>query len=108
MSSECRILWTQSARDDLMDIAKYIARDSIDIALKKIALIEEKVNSLRYFPKEGKNVPELEEYNEEEYKQIIVYPWRVIYSLKKDIVYILIVIDGRRDLQDILYKKLMK
>jgi len=108
MSSECEILWTQSARDDLMDIAKYIARDSIDIALKKIALIEEKVNSLRYFPREGKNVPELEEYNEEEYKQIIVYPWRVIYSLKKDIVYILIVIDGRRDLQDILYKKLMK
>jgi len=108
MSSEYKILWTQSARDDLMDIAKYIARDNIDIALKKMTLIEEKVNSLRYFPMEGKNVPELEEYNEEEYKQIIVYPWRVIYSLKNDIVHILIVIDGRRDLQDILYKKLMK
>jgi len=55
----------------------------------------------------SQNIPE-DELDPEEYKQIIVYPWRVIYSLKNNIVYILIVIDGRRDLQDILYKKLMK
>ena len=108
MIPEYKIVWTKSARDDLMDIAKYIARDSIDIALKKITLIEEKVNGLRYFPMEGKNVPELEEYDEGEYKQIIIHPWRVIYSVKQQTVHVLIVIDGRRDLQDILFKKLMK
>jgi toxin ParE1/3/4 len=108
MSTEFRIQWTQSARDDLLEIAKYIARDSIDIALKKVELIETKVKNLSTFPFEGKNVPELEEYIEEDYKQIIIHPWRVIYSISGNTVTILIVVDGRRDLQDILLKKLMK
>ena len=108
MNKEYEILWTQSARDDLLEIAKYIARDSVDIALKKIALVEEKVNSLRLFPFEGKIIPELEEYDDEKYKQIIIYPWRIIYKINLSSIEILMVIDGRRDLQDILFKKLMK
>ncbi len=108
MSADFTIQWTQSARNDLLEIATYMAKDSVDIALTKIELIEKKVNSLKSFPYIGKNVPELEEYNEDNYKQILVYPWRVIYSIAGAVVVILIVIDSRRDLQDILFKKLMK
>ncbi len=108
MKTDYLVQWTESARNDLLEIAKYIAKDSIEIALKKMNLIEEKVHGLGSFPFEGKSVPELEEYNEENYKQLIVNPWRIIYSITGKTVTILIVIDGRRDLQDILLKKLMK
>jgi len=91
-----------------MEIANYIAKDSIDIALKKMDLIEEKVNTLRNFPLQGNCVPELEDYEDEKYRQIILYPWRVIYSIEPTGITILMVIDGRRNLQDILFKRLMK
>jgi addiction module RelE/StbE family toxin len=108
MNSNYKVQWTQSARNDLLEIAQYIAKDSVEIALEKVDLIEEKVNGLCTFPFKGKNVPELEDYNEENYKQLIVYPWRVIYSVTGENVTVLTIIDGRRDLQDLLLKKLMK
>lgn len=108
MNTGFKVQWTQSAKNDLQEIAGYIAKDSIDMALKKLELIETKVNGLQIFPYEGKPVPELEEYNEENYRQLLVYPWRVIYSVSGKVITILIVIDSRRDLQDLLLKKLMR
>ena len=44
MKTDYLVQWTESARNDLLEIAKYIAKDSIEIALKKMNLIEEKVH----------------------------------------------------------------
>ncbi|SIQ13423.1 toxin ParE1/3/4 [Alkalispirochaeta americana] len=108
MNPEYKVFWTSSAEKDLLEIGKYIAKDNVEIALKKMALVEEKVKRLSYFANEGRFIPELLEYENNKYREILVYPWRVIYNLEEKNVIIIMVIDGRRNLQDILYKKLMK
>jgi hypothetical protein len=35
------------------------------------------------------------------------YYWRIIYKIENDIVYIMVVIDGRRNIEDILSKKIL-
>ena len=108
MESEISIVWTRTAKADLKEIINYIAEDSVKIALEKLDLIENRVSSLRFNPDIGRKIPELEEFNDMAYREIVVYPWRVIYQVKNVTVFVLMVFDGRRNLQDILFKRLMR
>jgi addiction module RelE/StbE family toxin len=100
------IRWTGPARTDLMEIVDYIADNNPIAAIKILDKIEHSVNQLDMFPMRGRVVPELEQYGYLLYREIIISPWRVIYKIDQDIVYILVVIDGRRDVESILLKKL--
>jgi toxin ParE1/3/4 len=108
VESEIPIVWTKTAKSDLKEIISYIAEDSVKIALEKSDLIEDRVASLRFNPDIGRKIPELEEYNDMAYKEIVVYPWRVVYQVKTGKLFVLMVLDGRRNLQDILFKRLMR
>lgn len=108
MKGEVSISWTKTAKADLKEIADYIAQDSVKIALEKLDLIEGRVATLRFNPEVGRRIPELVDYKDMSYREIIVYPWRVIYQVKDDDLSVLMVLDGRRNLQDILFKRLMR
>ena len=108
MASEVSISWTKTAKADLKEIADYIAQDSVKIALEKLDQIERRVASLRFNPEVGRKIPELVEYSDMSYREVIVYPWRVIYQIKNTELSVLMVLDGRRNLQDILFKRLMR
>jgi hypothetical protein len=41
------------------------------------------------------------------YREIIVDYWRIMYKIENDIVYIMVVIDGRRNVEDIILKEIM-
>ena len=43
-----------------------------------------------------------------DYRQLIESPWRIIYKIDKNIVNVLIIIDSRRNTQDILLERLIK
>ncbi|MCL2481652.1 MAG: hypothetical protein FWF38_08075, partial [Spirochaetaceae bacterium] len=60
------------------------------------------------FPYRGGYVPELLVRNIKDYRQMIEEPWKIIYKVDNNIVNILTIIDSRRNLQDILIKKLLK
>lgn len=104
--NEYSVLWTAPARKDLKDIVNYIAVNNKINALKILERIEEKVNKLKTFPKSGRIVPELENFNLLTYHEIIESPWRIIYRIEKENVYIITIIDGRRNLEDLLIKKI--
>ena len=108
MGSEVSISWTKTAKADLKEIVDYIAEDSVKIALEKLDLIQSKVSALRFNPGLGRKIPELAEYSDMSYREIVVYPWRVIYQVKESSLSVLMVLDGRRNLQDILFKRLMR
>jgi hypothetical protein len=36
------------------------------------------------------------------YRELIELPWRIIYKIEEDKVFVLAVIDGRRNMEDIL------
>ncbi|MDR3130165.1 MAG: type II toxin-antitoxin system RelE/ParE family toxin [Treponema sp.] len=99
---------TANAKKDLREIVSYILQNNPRNGLKILEKIEAKINTLDHFPYRGAYVPELLKKNIKEYRQIIESPWRIIYRVDKDIVTILLIIDSRRNIQDILTQRLIK
>jgi len=99
---------TQSAEDDLNEIIMYIAQNNPQTAIKIMEKLQAKINTLDHFPYRGGYVPELLARNIKEYRQITETPWKIIYKVDGKVVNVLAVIDSRRNLQDILIKKLLK
>ena len=101
------IKWAAPARNDLDEIIEYIAQSNITYAVKTLDKIEQAVKNLDISPKRGRIVPELERYGYILYREIIVDYWRIMYKIENYIVYIMVVIDGRRNVEDIILKKII-
>lgn len=102
MSRKYTLKWTDTARNDLEAIINFIAEDSIDTALEILEKLRKKALSLHTFPERGRLVPELKEQGIIIYRELIFFPWRIIYRISGQTVYILAVFDCRRNLEDIL------
>jgi addiction module RelE/StbE family toxin len=105
---EYSVTVTQTAENDLDDIVLYIAEDNVQIALKIVDKLQNSINTLKYFPEKGRRVPELLDKNINEYRALIEAPWRIIYKIENNDVNVITIIDGRRNVQDIIMQKLMK
>lgn len=96
------VQWAGTAERDLESIAGYIASDSVEEALKVLAIIQTKAATLNHFPDRGRVVPELKEQGITLYRELILSPWRLLYRISGTSVYVLAVFDSRRNLEDIL------
>jgi len=103
-----KVFWTNSAKYDLESIVEYIKIDSIDLAKDIFIQIKKACNDLYAFPNRGRIVPELKSIGIFKYREIIFKRWRIIYKIDKNIVYILLIADSRRNLEDILFERLIK
>ncbi len=101
-------LWTQTARSDVEEIARFIAHDSVESALAILDRLEHAAEKLAFLPGRGRFVPELKQLGVLAYREIIVRPWRLIYRFDVDRVYVLGVLDGRRDLASLLLERLIR
>lgn len=105
--SEHHVFWTQTAQKDLKKIIEYIAVDS-DIQARRVYLaIKQNADNLRQMPLQGRIVPELRYHSILIYRELISSPWRIIYKTEKNKVWVLAVIDGRRNMEDILLERFM-
>ena len=43
-----------------------------------------------------------------EYREIVFKPYRIIYRVMEDNVYVLVIADGRRDMQTLLQRRLLQ
>lgn len=102
------ILWTKSAKDDLELLIEYIKLDSVSIAKEIFLGIKNECESLYYFPKRKRVVPELQQIGIFKYREIIYKRWRIIFKIENQKVYILLVVDSSRNLEDILFQRLVK
>ena len=107
MSREYNIIWADIAEKDLKNIIEYIADDSPINALKVFKKIKEKASSLYSFPDRGRLVPELRDQGILQYRELIHSPWRIIYRISENTVYVLSILDARRNIEDILLKRLL-
>ncbi len=107
MSQTYEVLWASVAENDLRDIIEFIAADNPTNALKILHKIKEKVSSLYSLPERGRLVPELQDQGILIYRELIVPPWRIIYRIAEMQIYILAVLDARRNIEDILLKRLI-
>ncbi len=102
------VIWIDSAKKDLLDIIDYIAQDKIDTAKSIYHKLKDKASSLSNMPLKGRIVPELKIYGIDIYREIIENPWRIIYRVQNDEIIILVVIDGRRNIEDIIFEKILE
>ena len=107
MSALFRVYWAGIAEDDLKNIISYIAEESPTNARKSFNDIKEKSSSLGQFPERGRIVPELQDQGIFLYRELIVAPWRILYRISDNKVYILSVLDSRQNVEDILLKRLI-
>jgi addiction module RelE/StbE family toxin len=97
-----QVFWTQTAQQDLKKIVEYIAADSEIQAKKVYLIIKQKADNLQHLPLRGRIIPELGYYGVLTYRELISPPWRIIYKAEENKVWVLAVIDGRRNVEDIL------
>lgn len=102
------VLWLDSARDDLFRIVEFIASENEPTARKIYLKIKTKAESLCSFPSKGRVVPEFAAFHINLYREIIEFPWRIIYRIQESDVIVLAIIDGRRDVEDILFERILK
>ena len=105
---KCDVIWTDTAKKDLNEIIKYIAQDSIETAIQKYEKIKESAEPLVLFPNQGRVIPELLKHNITKFKELIISPWRLMYKIENNVVYVMAVIDGRRNIEDILLQRLLR
>lgn len=103
------ILFTPNAARDLKDIYQYIKlNDSLEAGKTVYQNIRTACLELADFPNKGKILPELARISVLRYRQVIWRPYRIIYKLSAETIYIMAIIDGRRNLEDLLTKRLLR
>lgn len=108
MSRKYQVTWAASAQRDLKQIIGYIAIDSPGNASQILKKIKQKASDLYTMPDRGRIVPELKDQGIQTYRELIVAPWRIIYKISDTTVFVLSVIDSRRNVEDILLYRLIK
>jgi toxin ParE1/3/4 len=103
------VFLSKDAEEDIFEIYNYVAsHDSPAKADTLFGKLKETCLSLERHPDRGHLPPELESINVREYSEIHFKPYRIIYQIRKHEVYIHCVLDGRRNLQDILQERLLR
>jgi len=103
------VLLTDGAIRDLEEIYDYIAlHDKPGKAEYVLKKIEQGFASLSESPQRGAYPKELLCLGIKEYREIFFKPYRIIYRVLSNSVYVLLIADGRRDMQTLLQRRLLE
>ena len=97
------------AETDIVEIHAFIeGREGVDLANKILAGLDKTIRSLDKLPRRGHTPPELEGLGLDDVAEIHFKPYRIIYEVSSHRVFIHCILDGRRDLPDILQERLVR
>lgn len=104
-----KIRYTVGARSDLGQLRRYVV-GRFDAATwsRSLAELRDRVALLVDQPRLGTVPPELEELGIHRYLELAVGRNRLIYELRDDTVFILLVVDHRRDFRAVLARRLLE
>ena len=101
------VVWTPTAENDFLEVITHIASDAPATARTLFNKIKRKAASLNRYPDRGRVLPELKDQGITVYREIIIPPWRLIYRTAEKEVIIHSFLDSRRNLEDILLRRLI-
>ena len=102
------ILLTNDAARDLEELYDYIAlHDAPQKADYVLEQVEKAFSTLSEFPERGSYPKELAALGIREYREIFFKPYRIIYRVIDKNIYVLLIVDGRRDMQTLLQRRLL-
>lgn len=100
---------TADAVFDLEVLYDYITtHDSLTKADYVLDRIEAVINSLSDSPKRGSIPKELQSLGISEFREVFFKPYRIIYQVRVNQVFVMLVTDGRRDMQSLLQRRLLR
>ena len=100
---------TNDASRDLEELYDYIeSHDAPGKADYVLDQIEKAFSSLSENPERGAYPKELLAVGLREYREIFFKPYRIIYRVMAEKVYVLVIADGRRDMQTLLQRRLLQ
>jgi toxin ParE1/3/4 len=103
------VFLTKDAEDDIFEIYNFIIENDVENNANYVFhKLKETCLSLISFPDRGHTPLELKRINVFNYKEIHFKPYRIIYQVTENKVYIHCVFDGRRDLQEVLENRLFR
>jgi toxin ParE1/3/4 len=102
------VLWAKSARRDLESIVSYLADRSPQAALSTLDRLEARAKSLATLADRGRVVPELGRLHIQQYRELVVPPYHIVYRVRGSRVLVLSVPDARRSLEDVLLDRLIR
>ena len=108
MSDEYEVIWAAAAVDDLAGIVAHVAEDSPTDAARVLEKIRKACSQLYHLPERGRIVPELKDQGIMQYRELIVTPWRIMFRITGKNVFVLSVVDSRRNVEDILLDRLTR
>lgn len=108
-SRRYKVLITPGAERDLESIHDFIAE--FDSPANAECVLDELIKvaqRLAEFPERGSHPKELAALGIKDYRQTAFKPYRVIYRVLGSRVVICLIVDGRRDLQSVLARRLLR
>jgi toxin ParE1/3/4 len=104
-----RIRITSPAEHDILDLFDYIStKDSAESAEYVLRELEELVLSLDTNPERGHYPKELLDHGLKSFREVIFEPYRIIYEVLNNEVVVHLCVDGRRDMQSLLTRRLVR
>jgi len=98
-----RLSWAPIAVDDLEGILDYLAAEAGgDTAAEVGSRILSKIETLTRFPERCRVVPELKRIGVRDFRELIVGPYRIFFRIDGSNVGIVGILDGRRDVEEVL------
>ncbi len=103
-----QVLLTRGAEQDLESNYNYISEfDSVANANYVLDRLMEVAEGLAQFPERGSYPKELAALGIKDYCQTAFKPYRVIYRVLGSQVIVYLIVDGRRDMQSLLARRLL-
>ena len=97
------------AKKDIIEIYNYVAlSDSTDKAKRLLDNLEKTYANLEKLPERGHIPEELRGTGIKRFLEIHYKPYRIIYEIIENIVYVHCVLDGRRNMQEVLSNRLLR
>ena len=102
------VLLTNDAARDLEELYDYIAlHDAPQKADYVLEQVEKALSTLSEFPERGAYPKELVALGIREYREIFFKPYRIIYRVIDKNIYVLLIVDGRREMLTLLQWRLL-
>ena len=103
------VLIDPQAKLDLKEIFIYVtANDTISSADKLLESLEKTCYKLEEYPERGHIPLELRQTGIKRYLEIHYKSYRIIYEIENNLIYIHCVLDGRRNIQEVLGERLLR
>jgi toxin ParE1/3/4 len=104
-----QVFLTEDAVCVLEELYDYIeAYDTLQKADYVVDKIEEAFSSLSDNPERGAYAKELLAVGLREYREVYFKPYRIIYRIIAQHVYVMVIADGRRGMQNLLERRLLQ